>query len=139
MEKSVFISYSHQDRQICQQIAGYLEGEDGVRVWYDKGLIPGEEYFEEGEKSPLDEIREYCEPLGVEVYPISAATGEGVKELLYHCSSVLEEMPSDLITYEQEYDPEVELAEETEPYTVTYDAKTKEYLEEQYRALKKEY
>lgn len=44
MEKSVFISYSHQDRQICQQVAGYLEGEDGVRVWYDKGLIPGEEY-----------------------------------------------------------------------------------------------
>ena len=39
-------------------------------------------------------------------------------------------MPSDLITYEQEYDPELELAEETEPYTVTYDAKTKEYLVE---------
>ena len=42
----------------------------------------------------------------------------------------IEEMPSDLITYEQEYDPEVELAEETEPYSVTYDAKTKEYLVE---------
>ena len=93
-------------------------------------LIPGEEYREEGEKNPLDEIRAYCEPLGYEVFPISAATGEGVKELLYHCSSVLAEMPSDLITYEQEYDPEVELAEETEPYTVTYDAKTKEYLVE---------
>ena len=86
--------------------------------------------MEEGEKNPIDEIRAYCEPLGYEVFPISAATGEGVKELLYHCSSVLAQMPSELITYEQEYDPEVELAEESEPYTVTYDAKTKEYLVE---------
>ena len=93
-------------------------------------LIPGEEYMEEGDRNPIDEIRAYCEPLGYEVFPISAATGEGVKELLYHCSSVLAQMPSELITYEQEYDPEVELAEESEPYTVTYDAKTKEYLVE---------
>ena len=82
----------------------------------------------EGEsKDPISEIRAYCEPLGIEVYPISAATGQGVKELLYHCSSVLAQMPSETITYEQEYDPEVELAEDDAPYTVTYDPKTKEY------------
>ena len=80
--------------------------------------------------NPIEEIRAYCEPLGYEVFPISAATGQGVKELLYHCSSVLAGMPSDTITYEQEYDPETELAEETAPYTVTYDPKTKEYLVE---------
>ena len=93
-------------------------------------LIQPSEDEDGSQRDPVAEIRAYCEPLGIEVYPISAATGQGVRDLLYHCSSVLEELPSELITYEQEYDPEVELAEETEPYTVTYDAKTKEYLVE---------
>ena len=93
-------------------------------------LIQPEEDQDGNQKDPVAEIRAYCQPLGIEVFPISAATGQGVKELLYHCSNVLAELPSELITYEQEYDPEVELAEETEPYTVTYDAKTKEYLVE---------
>lgn len=79
---------------------------------------------------PLGEIRAYCEPLGIEVFPISAATGEGVKSLLYHVSSVLSQMPADTVTYEQEYDPEAELTFDDAPYTVTYDPKAKEYLVE---------
>lgn len=89
-----------------------------------------QESEEAEEKNPIDEIRAYCEPLGIEVFPISAATGQGVKELLYHCSSVLAQMPSDIMTYEQEYDPELELAEDTDPFTVSYDAKAKEYIVE---------
>ncbi|MBQ2640578.1 MAG: GTPase ObgE, partial [Lachnospiraceae bacterium] len=89
-----------------------------------------QESEEAEEKNPIDEIRAYCEPLGIEVFPISAATGQGVRELLYHCSSVLAQMPSDIMTYEQEYDPELELAEDTDPYTVSYDAKAKEYIVE---------
>ena len=81
----------------------------------------------EGEKDPVEEIRDYCEPLGIEVFPISAATGQGVRDLLYHVSDVLAQMPAQTVTFEQEYDPETELAEETAPYTVTYDPKTKEY------------
>lgn len=64
------------------------------------------------------------------MFPISAATGKGVKELLYHVSSVLEQMPEAPVRYEQEYDPEVELAEDNAPFTVTYDAKAKEYVVE---------
>ncbi|MBE6005920.1 MAG: GTPase ObgE [Sarcina sp.] len=82
---------------------------------------------EEGDKDPVEEIRAYCEPLGIEVFPISAATGQGVRDLLYHVSDVLAQMPAQTVTFEQEYDPETELAEETAPYTVTYDPKTKEY------------
>lgn len=89
-----------------------------------------QESEEAEEKNPIDEIRAYCEPLGIEVFPISAATGQGVKDLLYHCSSVLAQMPSDIMTYEQEYDPELELAEDTDPFTVSYDAKAKEYIVE---------
>ena len=85
----------------------------------DGGADPGAD--------PIKEIRAYCEPLGIEVFPISAATGQGVRELLYHVSTVLSQMPGQTVTYEQEYDPEIELAEEEAPFTVFYDSKSKEY------------
>ena len=79
----------------------------------------------------LERIREYCDSLGVEVYPISAATGEGIRDLLYHVSGMLDEMPAETTVYEQEYDPELMLGlDVTEPFTVTYDAKAKEYVVE---------
>lgn len=41
---------------------------------------------------------------GIEVYPISAVTGEGVKELLWHVSRLLDELPEGATEFEQEYD-----------------------------------
>ena len=77
----------------------------------------------------LDRIRAYCEELGTEVFPISAVTGKGVKELLYHVSGLLAQMPADTTVFEQEYDPEeMLLLESTEPFTVSYDEKAKEYV-----------
>ena len=77
----------------------------------------------------LDRIREYCSELGVEVFPISAATGEGVRELLYHVSGILAQMPDETTVFEQEYDPEEMLQmDATEPFTVSYDEKEKEYV-----------
>jgi len=77
----------------------------------------------------FDRIRAYCEELGTEVFPISAVTGQGVKELLYHVSGLLAQMPADTTVFEQEYDPEeMLLLESTEPFTVTYDEKAKEYV-----------
>lgn len=40
----IFISYSHHNRTICDTIAASLEKTGSLSVWYDKGLIPGEEY-----------------------------------------------------------------------------------------------
>ena len=77
----------------------------------------------------LDRIRAYCSELGVEVFPISAATGSGVKELLYHVSAMLAERPSETTVFEQEYDPEEMLQlDASEPFTVEYDEKAKEYV-----------
>ena len=77
----------------------------------------------------LDRIRAYCEELGTEVFPISAVTGQGVKELLYHVSGLLAQMPADTTVFAQEYDPEeMLLLESTEPFTVSYDEKAKEYV-----------
>lgn len=40
----VFISYSSKNRDICRTIAALLERIEGVEVWFDKGLIPGDVY-----------------------------------------------------------------------------------------------
>ncbi len=77
----------------------------------------------------LSRIRAYCDEIGVEVFPISAATGSGIKELLYHVSGMLAQMPEETTVFEQEYDPELMLQlDASEPFTVTYDAKEKEYV-----------
>lgn len=84
--------------------------------------------LEEGSDA-LDRIREYCAETGTEVFPISAVTGKGVKELMYHVSGLLAQMPAETKVFEQEYDPEEMLVlDASEPFTVTYDAKAKEYV-----------
>ena len=38
--------------------------------------------FEDGEENPVDRLRAEFEPKGIKVYPVSAATGQGIRELL---------------------------------------------------------
>lgn len=80
-------------------------------------------YIEEGEESPIDKIRKEFEPQGMKVFPISAVSGEGLKELLYYVSSMLEENQVEPIVFEQEYFPELEITEEIngDGYTVEQD------------------
>ena len=74
--------------------------------------------YGEDRDAVLELLKEEFEPLGVPVYPISAATGEGVKELLFHVRQKLDEMPDDRVVYEREY--EVKLPDlSDEPYTVS--------------------
>ncbi len=40
----VFISYSHHDKTLCEQLAELLESKIQTRVWYDKALTPGETF-----------------------------------------------------------------------------------------------
>src|SRR5699024_4300573 len=55
-----------------------------------------------------------------EVFGISAVSGQGVKELLYHIQHLLSLCPSEPVVYEPEFDPASRVAEE-EPYTVERD------------------
>ena len=50
---SIFISYSHRDRAACDTIAACLEKTEKFVLWYDRGLIAGEEY----RKTIAEEIR----------------------------------------------------------------------------------
>lgn len=78
----------------------------------------------------LDLIREDMEPLKIPVFPISAVSGEGIKELLWHVYSMLKELPQETIEFEPEFDPSVFADDITLPFEVTYDEKEDEYVVE---------
>ena len=76
--------------------------------------------YEDAEKN-LQELRDEFEPKGIKVMTISAATGDGVKELLKEASDLLKTLPDKVTTFEQEYDPQISLKIQDDPYTVYYD------------------
>ena len=57
---------------------------------------------------------------GIEVFPISAVSGAGVKELLYHVKHLLDKLPKETAVYEQEYDPSLIVLRDL-PYTIEID------------------
>lgn len=75
--------------------------------------------FEDGEENPVDRLRAEFEPKGIKVYPVSAATGQGIRELLFGIRQLLDESPAEHIVFEQEFFPEDVLITENLPYTVT--------------------
>ena len=75
--------------------------------------------FEDGEENPVDRLRAEFEPKGIKVYPVSAATGQGIRELLFGIQQLLDESPAERIVFEQEFFPEDVLITENLPYTVT--------------------
>ena len=75
-------------------------------------------YVEEGAENPVDRLKRVFEPQGIEVFPISAVTGEGVKQLLYKIRELLNSCPKEPIVFEQEFCPEDALLTESLPYTV---------------------
>ena len=75
----------------------------------------------------LLKLRDRFENDSVKVFPISAATGEGLKDLLYHVSKVVQENKESGAVFVQEYFPEYDVAA-SEPYTVSFDEKNNEYI-----------
>lgn len=84
-----------------------------------------------GDEDPVAKIRAEFEPQGIPVLGISAVTGQGIQELLYKVSGLLETVDEEPLIFEQEYFP---LQESNgyfnEPYTVIYDEEEKEYVVE---------
>ena len=70
------------------------------------------------EEDPVKRLKDEFEPKGVKVFPISAVTGEGIKELLYYVKELLDSVEVEPITFEQEFFPEDMLISENLPYTV---------------------
>lgn len=58
------------------------------------------------DEDPVERLRAEFEPQGIKVFPISAATKKGLKELLFAAKNILDSLPSEPIVYEREYFPE---------------------------------
>jgi GTP-binding protein len=71
---------------------------------------------EEGEKDNVQRLREAFEP-EYEVFPISAVTGEGVKELMAHVWQILRTMPDETVVFKKEYIPVID--EPDLPYSIS--------------------
>lgn len=84
----------------------------------------------EGAEDILAKLRTEFEPKGIEVFPISAVSGQGVRELLYKVNNMLEQLNDEPVVFEQEYFPELEKGGQDEPYTVVYDEEAQEYVVE---------
>ena len=83
----------------------------------------------DGEDSQvIKDLRAKYEPMGVKVFATSTLTGKGINELLYYISRELDKLGDSTKVFESEFDPETELQEETEAFTVEYDSAEKEYV-----------
>ena len=72
------------------------------------------------ENEIIKALRDEFEKDGIKVFPISAVSGKGLKELLYHVNKLLETCSKEVTVYEQEFDPALRFFKE-EPYTITRD------------------
>ena len=70
------------------------------------------------ENEIIQALRAEFEKDGIQVFPISAVSGKGLKELLYHVEQLLETCSKEPVIYEQEFDPAIRFLKD-EPYTVT--------------------
>lgn len=60
-------------------------------------------FYGDEEETVLTLLKEEFEPQGIRVFPISAVTGKGVKELLYFVKNILDEIKEDKVIFEKEY------------------------------------
>ena len=75
----------------------------------------------EGDEDPVERIRKEFEPQGIKVYPISAVSGKGVKELLYAVKALLNTLDQTPVVFEREFDLSSLHDTENLPYTVEVD------------------
>lgn len=81
------------------------------------------------EDTVISLLREEFEPKGIPVFLISAVSGKGVKELLYHVKKMLDDIHEEPTVFEREFVlDEMDFADE--PYTVEYDEKDNMYVVE---------
>ena len=78
--------------------------------------------YDDGEESPVDKIKKEFEPQGIKVYPMSAVTGKGVKELLYAVRGLLDQMDQEPVVFEKEVDTSTLFDNPYEAFSVEQDA-----------------
>ena len=85
----------------------------------------------EGDLDQVLKLKEEFEPKGIRVFPISAISGKGIRELLYYVREMLDKLDDKPVVFEQEFFPEYMMGgKEDEPYTISYDEDKQEYVVE---------
>lgn len=74
-------------------------------------------FYGDEEETVISLLKEEFEPQGIRVFPISAVSGRGVRELLYYVKEQLSKLPDEPMVFEREFFPE-EMDYAKEPYTV---------------------
>jgi GTP-binding protein len=69
-------------------------------------------------EDPIQKIRSAFEKDKISVFAISAVSGQGVKELLYHVYGMLKDMDQTPVVFEREFDLDDLIVESPLPYTV---------------------
>ena len=72
------------------------------------------------ENDVIAKLREEFETDGIKVFAISAVSGQGLKELLYHVNDLLATCSKEPVIYEQEFDPALSIFKD-EAYAITRD------------------
>ncbi len=72
----------------------------------------------DGEEEIVSKLKAEFEPKGIKVFPISAVSGKGVKELLYHVSELLSKCETKHIVFEKEFSMEDLIDRPNEPFYV---------------------
>ncbi len=70
------------------------------------------------ENEVVSKLKSEFEKEGIRVFPISAVSGQGVKELLYQIKELLAQCPKETFVYESEFDPALAFFKD-EPYSVS--------------------
>lgn len=77
-------------------------------------------FYGDEEETVISLLKDEFEPKGIPVFPISAVSGKGIKELLYYVKEQLNEIGDEPIIFEKEYFVE-DLIVADEPFTVEKD------------------
>lgn len=72
------------------------------------------------ENEVIAKLRDEFETDGIKVFAISAVSGQGLKELLYHVNNLLATCSKEPVIYEREFDPALAFFKD-EAYTITRD------------------
>lgn len=86
-------------------------------------------FYGDEEETVISLLKEEFEPQGIPVFPISAVSGKGVKELLYYVKDRLDEIGDEPVVFEKEYFVE-DLIVSDEPFTVEKDEKDNVFVVE---------
>jgi len=74
--------------------------------------------LEEEAEAVLQRLKDTFEPQGIKVFAISAVSGKGIKELLYHVKNMLANLDQTPVVFEREFNPDEVLVNPNLPFDV---------------------